>query len=458
MFNDISFNIFNKSNITKKSKLFRCDDSDKLSRYAEENKNENFKFSIIVSIYNNGEYLKNVCFNSIKKSSLFNDIEIILVDDGSTDESTLQIINELEKNYTNVKTYFFNDGGSGSPSRPRNMGVTLSTTKYITYLDPDNEAYGDGYAKLYNEISSNDYDLVIGEIIFKSSRINRPNSYCKSFISNNNGESVLYNSGKDMLLKTNFGAQSIQACLIKKDLLINNDLKMVFGGAGEDTLFFYELLLNSQKTKIVEDVIHIYHMSREDSITNDINREFFKKNLGVELEKRNFLEKNGLLSAYMERKYDFHFKHFIFLKLNNVINNDEKEYCFNYIDSIYKIFYDVWKVRDPALKKYFESRNIYRDKPFNETLVVYLYDDGLQDTLNKLSKKNQLDNVEIILMDYNLKIPENISLASSFEATHKNVKLYYQNPKENISKSEIQKRSLYMITTDKISHVLQHNL
>lgn len=453
MFNNIPFNILNKSSILNKLKLTTNSNSDELYNSPKESKNKNFKFSIIVSIYNNGQYLKKICFDSLKKSSLFNDIEIILVDDGSTDESTLQIVEYLDKHYENVKTYFFNDGGSGSPSRPRNMGVILSTTKYITYLDPDNEAYGDGYAKLYNEISTNDYDLVIGEIIFKSSTTEKPNSYCKSFISNNNGESYLYNGGKDMLIKTNFSAQSIQACLIKKDLLIDNDLKMVFGGAGEDTLFFYELLVNSQKTKAINDIIHIYHMSREDSITNDINRNFFRKHLNVELEKRSFLEKHNLLLPYIENKHDFYFKHFIFFKLNNVINDNEKEYCFNYIDSMYKIYYDVWKVKDATLKKHFQGRNIYRDKPFDETLIVYLQDYSLKDTLNKLSEKNKLDNIEIILINFNLKFVENINLTQLFESMHKNVKLYHLNTKENISNSEIEKRSLSMVTTNKVSYI-----
>ena len=65
---------------------------------------------------------------------------VYLIDDGSTDENTIKIINKLANRYDNVKTFFFGDGGSGSAARPRNKGVEISTEPYITYLDPDNEA------------------------------------------------------------------------------------------------------------------------------------------------------------------------------------------------------------------------------------------------------------------------------------------------------------------------------
>ena len=56
---------------------------------------KNYKISIIVAIYNNGYYLKNKCFTSLKESSIFEDLEMILVDDCSDDEETIEIIKEL---------------------------------------------------------------------------------------------------------------------------------------------------------------------------------------------------------------------------------------------------------------------------------------------------------------------------------------------------------------------------
>src|SRR5699024_6148527 len=115
--------------------------------------------------YNNGNHLLNKCFNSLKRSSIFDELEIIIVDDGSTDEYTQKIVNYLTQQYSNVKSYYFDEGGSGSASRPRNKGFKVSTAPYITYLDPDNEAINDGFAKLYNELAEDTYDLVVGNMI-----------------------------------------------------------------------------------------------------------------------------------------------------------------------------------------------------------------------------------------------------------------------------------------------------
>lgn len=108
------------------------------------------KFSVIIPVYNNGEFLYSKCFMSLRRQSMFYNMEIIIVDDGSTDNYTKQIVRRLDRQYLNVKTYIFNDGGSGSASRPRNKAIELVTTPFITYLDPDNEAINDGYTKLYD--------------------------------------------------------------------------------------------------------------------------------------------------------------------------------------------------------------------------------------------------------------------------------------------------------------------
>ena len=117
-------------------------------------------------MYNNGKYLEFKCFQSLERSSIFDQMEIILVDDGSTDQETLMIMNRIEEEHANVKTYYYQDGGSGSASRPRNKGAELATAPFITYLDPDNEAVNDGYATLLNMlINDSTLDMVIGNIL-----------------------------------------------------------------------------------------------------------------------------------------------------------------------------------------------------------------------------------------------------------------------------------------------------
>jgi glycosyltransferase involved in cell wall biosynthesis len=86
-------------------------------------------FSIIICTFNRASLLKRA-LRSLKKQS-FQDFEVILVDDGSTD-ATKNVV----KKYKNVKYFFIKKSGL---VKSRNFGVSKSTGKYITFLDSDDE-------------------------------------------------------------------------------------------------------------------------------------------------------------------------------------------------------------------------------------------------------------------------------------------------------------------------------
>ncbi|MGL4912221.1 MAG: glycosyltransferase family 2 protein, partial [Romboutsia sp.] len=318
-----------------------------------------FKFTIIVAIYNNGEYLKNRCIESLKRSTIFDDIEILLIDDGSNDKETINIIKELEIKYKNIKTYFFQQGGSGSASRPRNKGIELSTTDYITYLDPDNEAVNDGYKILYDSIKNSEVDLVIGNIKFVNNTKESINDYYSVFLRNNHDNKS--NDGKEILYKTEFMAQSIQALLVKKSIIIDNSLKMVNGAIGEDTLFFYQLLTYCNNIKVVKDVIHKYYTNREDSMTNSIDVNYFKKHLLLEKEKKIFLQEQDLIDGYLKYKQSYNFKVWILGKLKYCKKTDYLK-AQNIIDEIYKVYKDIWIIEDKNILNYISRREAYLNK------------------------------------------------------------------------------------------------
>jgi len=80
------------------------------------------KVSVIVPIHNNGKYLKYKCFRSLKMLSRYEDMEIIFIDDGSTDLETIRIINDILLSNKEI-VYKHYETGSGSASRPRNEGI-----------------------------------------------------------------------------------------------------------------------------------------------------------------------------------------------------------------------------------------------------------------------------------------------------------------------------------------------
>src|SRR5699024_9737575 len=106
------------------------------------------KLSVIIPIFNNGEYLVGKALPSLFRNDSWTSMEIILVDDGSTDPNTIAICDFLEMLFPNFRLFKFPEGGSGSASRARNKGIQLATCNALSFLDPDNEISDRGYDKL----------------------------------------------------------------------------------------------------------------------------------------------------------------------------------------------------------------------------------------------------------------------------------------------------------------------
>lgn len=326
---------------------------------------QNYEISVIVPVYNNGRYLLNKCFNSLKRSSIFKKMEIILVDDGSTNTDTTITINRLVEQNANIKVFFFNDGGSGSASRPRNKGVDLASTKYITYLDPDNEAVNDGYARLL-EVLKNDnrLDMVIGNMARLDNVKKGSFKYYK--IVTEACDNGIIDNPRQFLIDTNLRAQSIQALVVKKEIITKNKLKMVENAGGQDTLFFQELLLNSNRTTVIDIDIHIYYAAVSGSVTNTITKKFFEKFYTLEKERLPFLIKNNLLNVYMDKRFNFYFQNWYLKRINKINKEDQRES----IDTLYKI-YSLYKgnltIKDNDIEKF---ASLYEKKKY-EKIVHY---------------------------------------------------------------------------------------
>lgn len=309
--------------------------------------------SVIVPIHNNGRYLEDKCMRSLRRSSIFKHLEIIFVDDGSTDEETLHVIQRLRRKYPNIVYYRF-ESGSGSASRPRNKGVELATTPYITYLDPDNEAIGDGYATLYEKLQENDsVDMVIGNIIKEDNRKRSVFNYYGTIKKYNNDKPLITNT-KKFMKTAGLRAQSIQALMVKADVIKNNHIKMVEGAAGQDTVFFQELMLYSKKVLGIKVPIHTYYAAVSGSVTNSISKKLFDKYYKLELERIPFLEKHQLMDAYMEQRFNLYVKGWYKPRLENVKVEEREEAIQRFLE-IYQLYDKYNRPKDVELEDYIKA-------------------------------------------------------------------------------------------------------
>lgn len=194
-----------------------------------------YKISIIIPIFNASKYLKSTIKSVLNQTIGFKNIELILVDDNSIDNSK-EIIKKYSCKYQNIISYFSNEK-HGTPSFGRNWGIDNSNSDYIMFLDNDDLLDEKICEKLYNIIIKENADICA----------------CNRILSDNTG-SVKYpmiNTNNDYLILTDealitFPSTIIHGKLFKKELLLKNNIKFQKTTA-EDFLFCTQCFLHSKK-------------------------------------------------------------------------------------------------------------------------------------------------------------------------------------------------------------------
>jgi len=325
----------------------------------QEKQKENYLLSVIIPIFNNGEHLYGKCFNSLTRSSIFDDIEIIFVDDGSTNERTLKIEDYIKSQYSNVSIYRFNDGGSGSASRPRNKGVEIASSKYIAFLDPENEAICDSYSKLYSIAEKEDFDLVLGAMCKYTSSLECLG--CYDIIKQKTGKEYFYDgfNVKDI----DFSIIDIQTMVIKKEIIIENNLKQIVETVGQDTLLSWQLLNISKRIKVTNLPVYMYYTQTTKSVAD---QKYFNKLLLLQEYKLKWLKESDLITDFMKLKYNYYVTNCILKKLS--VSEDSEE-CAEVVEKILNIYSDYYNGESKLINDFILQ---CKDKNYNMALeVVY---------------------------------------------------------------------------------------
>lgn len=241
------------------------------------------KVSVIVPIYNVEKYLEK-CINSLLSQTL-EDIQIILVNDGSKDNSG-NIAKEYEKN--NKDRVIYVEKENGGLSDARNYGLKYATGDFVAFLDSDDYIEKNAYEEMYNKAIEENADYVECDFIWEfPNKIRVDKQYP-------------YKNKKEMLSFVRVVAWNK---LIKRQLITDNNLEFPKGLRYEDVEFTYKLIPFINKFAYV-DKPFIHYVQREGSIANVQNErtaeiftvldnviEFYKKN-NIYEEYRDELEYN----------------------------------------------------------------------------------------------------------------------------------------------------------------------
>lgn len=313
---------------------------------------ESYEITVIVPVFNNGSHLYGKAFSSLRRSSLFPRMEILLVDDGSTDPCTAAVVRSLAARYANVKSFFFGDGGSGSASRPRNKGVELASAPYITFLDPDNEAVNDAYAVMLRTAQERNADIVVGNMIrFRlKEELANYNYYFKKYW----GAEEVAGDKREFLSKILFTPMSIQAMVIRRCVITEAGITQVVGAVGQDSFFSWQLFVNAGRIVSIPLAAHIYYALVQNSTVNSVTNQYFERSLLQERVQRNWLEENGLLEAYMESRFTVFFRDWYLKKLHQAKPEQESN-CGKLLWKIFQLYAPYYHGTDKQIQEFIQK-------------------------------------------------------------------------------------------------------
>ena len=221
--------------------------------------------SIIVPVYNTGEYLHR-CIKSVLEQTL-SDIEIILVDDGSLDKSG-EICDEYAKKDERVKVIHKENEGA---SVARNVGISISCGEYVGFVDSDDWIEKNMYENMIKKAKETDAEIVMCDAVTKYD--NKPDE--PDTITQIKESCVLekVDISPGLLLEL---SGSVWRCIYKLQFINDNKLKFQPHIAfSEDRIFNIQALGYTSKCAYIKEAYYNRYINK-DSIVHKFHPDYFE--------------------------------------------------------------------------------------------------------------------------------------------------------------------------------------
>lgn len=234
----------------------------------KETKMKRPKVSVILPVYNVAPYLRQSLDSII--SQTLTDIEIICVDDGSTDESG-KILDEYNEKDGRIKVIHKKNAGTGAA---RNDGLKIATGECIGFVDPDDWILPNMYERLYNLLQEKELDIVM----FTPDVFNDKTKKHEGFLyfQNSNFPDFLDNK---IFNKDDISPFSYPMCvwnkLYTKKLFDENNIEFAEGLDFEDHKVIFKSLFTAKRIYFIREKLYVYRHSREGSILSDNDTRMF---------------------------------------------------------------------------------------------------------------------------------------------------------------------------------------
>lgn len=226
------------------------------------------EISIVIPIYNVEPYLEESLQSVLSQTFGHEKLQVIMVNDNSTDKSGA-IMEEYSSRYNHFISIHLPER-SGAAGKPRNVGLERADGKYIMFLDPDDQYEPDAVETLYNKITRDNSDIVVGMYRYNYDKQERFGKFL--------GNSELHLEDIEEFPQILEMPPAIWSKIFKTELIRNHNLRFPERIAAQDLVFSVNSYLHARKISFVERVVYNYRVrDKEDkSISNNLSVKYFQ--------------------------------------------------------------------------------------------------------------------------------------------------------------------------------------
>ncbi len=368
------------------------------------------KVSIIVPFHNVEKYISK-CLTTLMYQSL-EDIEIICVNDASTDASKEIVQNYIEHDN---RIILLNTEILSGQSYARNIGLEVASGEYIGYVDSDDWCSLDMFEKMYNSAKKSNSDITMcgAELYDDIEQKFYTDDYygLKSFEKFKN-DVFNADAAKDIILSN---PAVLWNKIYRHDFLLDNNIKFQEGFIYEDLPYSMETFIKAQKINIVNENLYFYRQNRRFSTMKNSDKKVYDRIPMVELtwnilQKAEFFpEKKSEIISWIiddifhrytlleEKYYQDYYKNMkeFFIKINETITEEDREvlslksYCRDEFDAIVNGSYlDFWKF---LIEKYKTANQKIKDTEYRCSLDIKAIKDYLEQF--KIEKEEEKEKI-----------------------------------------------------------------
>ena len=283
--------------------------------------------SVIIPVYNVEEYLTD-CLTSIQNQTL-KDIEIICVDDGSTD-SSLSILCQAAEADPRICVLVQKNSGQ---SAARNTGIQAARGKYLYYLDSDDMLEPDALQFLIDTVEGNDLECILfgGKAIYDSEELLEKHGEYSDYYRYKEACTDPMAGADLLVLLKNVKEYRASACmqLAKTELIRNNNIHFYDGIVHEDNLYTLEVLLHSRRCMAIPEQLYLRRIRDNSTMTATVSVANFIGYLICYTETLKLMDKFDLTAPQYEAVYSIQ-DTFIYhvRKYYDAISEDERNWVY----------------------------------------------------------------------------------------------------------------------------------